>query len=339
MTPRSPADEKLRRLLHVLPAAAREGGARLSELAEELDVDADRIVRDLEEVTARAFYQRPGRADRLQIALESDRVSVWTAGEFRRPVKLTPREALALHLALRGYPDAGPDGEDPDRNRRLARRLERELAVGPAEGAGRVAAEDEAADAWTRRVRSTLFRAARRRRLCRVRYLASGAEAPSRRVLAPYTMVYSGGRWYALARTGRGGDGDVRIYRCDRVLEAELADEGFEVPEGFEADDYLTDGAPYDPHEPVEARVRYSPRIARWIREKGPVDEEGEDGSVVVSHSVSDPDWLVRHVLQYGPDAEVLGPPSLRRRVAEAAREMASGDDGEPPVSSRRASP
>jgi predicted DNA-binding transcriptional regulator YafY len=209
-------------------------------------------------------------------------------------------------------------------------------------------------DARSRRVRARLFRAARERRLCRVRYLSSGAPRPSRRTLAPFALVHAAGTWYALARSGpaaghgegddgdhgdAGGDadadgesrgdadgdadGDVRIFRFDRVLEAELLDESFEVPEGFDPSDYMTDGAPYDPHRPVEARVRYSARIAPWIREKGPVDEEAEDGAVVVSHSVSDPDWLVRHVLQYGPEAEVLEPPELRRRVARAAREVA----------------
>lgn len=327
MTPRASADRKLRRLLHVLPAAAREGGVRLSELADELDVSRDRIVRDIEEATARAFYQRPGRADRLQIALESDRVSVWTAGEFRRPVKLTPREALALHLALRGHPGGGSGGDGRDRNRELARRLERDLAVEPSEGAERIAAEGQAAGDRTRRVRSALFRAARLGRLCRVRYLSSGAASPSGRVLAPYAMVYSDGRWYALAGTGAQGGGEVRIFRGDRVLDAEVLDEGFEVPDDFDPADHLTEGAPYDPHEPVEARVRYSPRIARWIREKGPV-EEREDGSVVVTHSVSDRDWLVRHVLRYGADAEVLGPAELRRLVAREARRVASAGRG-----------
>lgn len=343
-----PADETLRRLLHVLPAAARQGGVRLSNVAEELGVAPERVLRDIEEVTARAFYHRSGQADRLQIALERDRVSVWTAGEFRRPVKLSPREALALHLALRAA-GAGPSagdadprgpgqeprgdarepGEDAPRmggrpaGRALARRLERELAVAPVEEADDIALEAEAADRRSRRILSVLFRAARRERLCRIRYLSSGARSPSDRTLAPYSMIHSRGRWYALSREE--ASGEMRLFRADRVLDAELLEGAFEVPERFDPREHVTGAFPYDEAEgAVEATVRYSWRIAPWIREKWDVREvEGEGGAVEVTHSVSDPSWLVRHVLQYGPDAEVRDPPSLRRRVAEAAREVA----------------
>ena len=72
--------------------------------------------------------------------------------------------------------------------------------------------------------------------------------------------------------------------------------------------------------------VRYSPRIARWIAER----EEGDladDGSFVVKHPLADTDWAVRHVLQYGPEAEVVEPAAVReamkKRLARAASALA----------------
>ena len=60
--------------------------------------------------------------------------------------------------------------------------------------------------------------------------------------------------------------------------------------------------------------VRYSPRVARWIAER-----EGkrvaDDGCVVVEYPLADLRWAVRHVLQYGPDAEVLSPPRVRDEI------------------------
>lgn len=346
MTPRSTADEKLERVLHVLPAAAREEGASLDELAEELGVRRARVLRDLEEVTARAFYHRSGEADRLQIAVDDERVSVWTAGEFERPVKLSSGETLALDLALRAR--AAADGDAPPGEAvRLARALQRDLAVAAPARPGAIAVEgerpradgepdadgaeaaggsgdvvEEAAGGWAGDVRSVLFRAARERRCCSVRYLASGAEEPSDRTLAPYAVVYARGHWYVLAARPEDDEPDVRIYRADRALDARLLEDGFEVPDEFDPADFLTEGRPYRADDPVHTTVRYSARVAPWIREKGPV-EEHEDGSVTVVHSVSDPDWLVRHVLRYGPEAEVLEPSEMRRRVAEAARRTA----------------
>jgi predicted DNA-binding transcriptional regulator YafY len=61
-------------------------------------------------------------------------------------------------------------------------------------------------------------------------------------------------------------------------------------------------------------RLRYSPRIARWIAER-----EGkslaEDGSLTLEHPLADRDWAVRHVLQYGPDVTVLEPAAVREAV------------------------
>jgi predicted DNA-binding transcriptional regulator YafY len=47
------------------------------------------------------------------------------------------------------------------------------------------------------------------------------------------------------------------------------------------------------------------------------------DGSVVLHHDVADPRWVVRHVLQYGGEAELVEPGELRERVARAARVVA----------------
>lgn len=61
-------------------------------------------------------------------------------------------------------------------------------------------------------------------------------------------------------------------------------------------------------------RVRYSPRIARWIAER-----EGKalaaDGSLEMEHPLPDWEWGMRHVLQYGRDAEVVEPAALRERL------------------------
>ena len=87
MTPREPAERQLERVLHAIPLATRPGGASLDELSEELGVSAKRILADLEEVTARAYYLE-APVD-IEISIETDRVTVWTTGEFRRPVRLS----------------------------------------------------------------------------------------------------------------------------------------------------------------------------------------------------------------------------------------------------------
>ncbi|MDO8501626.1 MAG: WYL domain-containing protein [Gemmatimonadaceae bacterium] len=61
-------------------------------------------------------------------------------------------------------------------------------------------------------------------------------------------------------------------------------------------------------------KVRYSAKVARWIAEREGMQPDA-DGSLTIEHPLADAEWGVRHVLQYGPDAEVLEPQSLREDV------------------------
>ncbi|MDX1661866.1 MAG: WYL domain-containing protein [Gemmatimonadota bacterium] len=321
MSPREPADRQLERVLHILPEAAREGGVAIAELAESLGVDPKRIVRDLEEVTARGLYVDPPLD--VEITIGDERITVWTTGEFRRPVKLSPREALALTMGLRLL----ADGAEPDRAERLralARRMDAGLAAFPAEALAErfaVAAGDPGGGAL-----DGLREAARERRPCRLSYLKPEADRPERRVLHPYAIVHAGGFWYALGHSEEAGEDaatSVRAFRLDRILALEPLDDSFDPPEDFDPSDYVDEeGHVFRADEVVEVAVRYSPRVARWIEEEG-IGERLDDGGVVVRHEVADPDWLVRHVLYHGAEAEVLEPPEMRELVRRAVEGLA----------------
>jgi predicted DNA-binding transcriptional regulator YafY len=70
-----------------------------------------------------------------------------------------------------------------------------------------------------------------------------------------------------------------------------VLEDSFSVPEEFDPDQYVSHGRVFFSPENVEVPVRYP---------------------------VADPEWLVRHVLEHGPDTEVLAPPGLRARVRAA---------------------
>ena len=339
---RGTAPDRIRRILYLLPAAGTQTGASMDELCDALGVTPDVLLADMAEVTAREYYLPAGRGDSLRITVDADRVRVWTTGEFRRPPRLTAREALALGLGLRVLA-----GERADEDRAgligLARRLEAGFAsvseiefapdfaladasgAGPGAGADDPAAPSAGSDAA---LRGLLLDAARERRVCAFDYLKAGAARPERRRVEPYVLVASSGRWYVV---GHDPDrDDVRAFRLDRMLEAACPDERFTPDPEFDLERYLTGayvyrapdggaGAPATAPAGSRARVRYSPAIARWIleRESG---EALEDGAAVVEHVVGDPAWAARHILQYGGDAELLGPADLRARVAAGAR-------------------
>lgn len=319
MAERITAREQFERITDLLPRVARAGRMPLAELAALCRISERQIHQDLLEVLTRAFYHPAGGSEDIQISLDDEGVEVWTAGEFRRPPRLLPREALALGLGFRTLA-----AEMPAARRvhllALAHRLEEELATAPADALlPRYAVED--GDGAGDGVRAFLNEAARERRRALIRYLKPGADAPDERTVHPYVLAHAEGGWYLMgyceART------EVRIFRLDRILSASPAEGTFELPMEFDPAPFISNGRIYRGGAEIEVTIRYAPSIARWIHEQEAVSREA-DGSIVRRCRVADPRWIVRHVLSYGAEAEVIGPEEIRRMVAQAATRIAA---------------
>ena len=311
------ADARLERLLYILPAAMRPEGATLGELAEALETTEKRIAEDLEELTSRIDYQPGGWPDDIRILWEPDRVRVVHATGFERPVRLSRDETLCLAMALRGGAASARMGRAEEREALLARA---EAHLGRSTGASDATLGAPERDPDPDTIRETLMLAARERQPCALWYVKAGAEDGSVRVVHPYAIACAEGAWYAVAWCTR--EEGVRVFRMDRVLAADVADGTFDLPHDFRIDDYVQDGRVFDCSEGEEVRVRYSARIARWIRERarhGPHEVEDDGcGGVIVRHTVADPSWAVGHVLQYAPEAEVVEPEGVRALVWES---------------------
>jgi predicted DNA-binding transcriptional regulator YafY len=121
--------------------------------------------------------------------------------------------------------------------------------------------------------------------------------------------------WYLVAYcTANEG---MRFFRLDRVEGLQTAEGTFERMAAE-----LPEARFYSSGEQVATMtIRYSPRIARWIAEREGL-ELAADGSLTVERPLSDEHWAVRHVLQYGPEGEVMAPASLRESVAERLEVM-----------------
>jgi proteasome accessory factor C len=318
MSEQGTAGEQLERILYLLPLASQEGGVPLAEAAERLGVSVETVQRDIEEVTARAFYHPAGGADEIQILLEADRLKIYSHRKFNRPPKLSGREALSLAIGLRAAANEACATDAPDRAaeiRDLAHRIEMELAVASADGEDERFEIDEGDDEGAA-FRTLLKDAARSHTRCRIRYLKPDDAEPGEREVDPYAVVYGSGKWYVIGHCHLRGD--IRAFRVDRLLEAAAVDSSYDVPHDFDPAAYVTGGRVFrsDSAE-EEVVVRYSARVAPWVREHGPVDEL-DDGRVSVSFTTADPGWVVRHALGYGPEAEVVQPPPVRDMVVGA---------------------
>ena len=313
------AADQLRRILHLIPLFADGESHPVSALAGMAGVDRDVILQDLLSISER-FEVPGGFVEGLQIYLEADEVSI-VPNHFLRPMRLTRSELLALELGLTMLRGERPPEEHRAIGAAIAR-LEQAVARLPNEEIAddvRVAALSPSADLeHLRRLRQAF----RDRRKVRLTYRKADAGAPSHRIICPYGIVFASGMWYAVAHC-ESSEG-IRIFRLDRVEEVEALDARFESARDFSLDAVLGDGKAFQSGSAATLRVRYSPRIARWIAER-----EGkplaEDGSLTLEHPLADPGWAVRHVLQYGPDATVLEPAAVREAVVARLQDALTG--------------
>jgi|1185.fasta_scaffold84086_2 proteasome accessory factor C len=310
------ASDQLRRILHLIPLFADGESHPVSALAGMVGADRDVILQDLLSISER-FEVPGGFVEGLQIFLEADEVSI-VPNHFLRPMRLTRSELLALELGLTMLRGERP----PEEHRAIAGaivRLDQAVARLPKEEIAddvRVAALSPSADLeHLRRLREAF----RDRRKVRLTYRKADASAASHRVICPYGIVFASGNWYAVAHC-ESSEG-IRIFRLDRVEDVESLDARFESPRGFSLDAVIGDGKAFQSSSAGTLKVRYSPRIARWIAER-----EGkplaDDGSLTLEHPLADIDWAVRHVLQYGSDATVLEPAEVREAVVGRLAEI-----------------
>lgn len=315
------AARQLRRVLALIPELADDEAHDLEPLATRLGVDRDTLLSDLRALTER--YDDPaGFVDEgVSLFIEQDRVSL-TSPHFRRPMRLTAGELHALELGLAMLEVECP----PEERRAIGRARERLRAVMTKlpddAGVDALRHATLGASGSAEHLR-TLRDAVRRRRKLRIVYRRGGYAEATPRVVRPYALVVASGMWYAVALCEERDD--VRFFRLDRIEAADALDAPFAIPPSFSVEAVIRDGKVLSGDMARTMTVRYSPRIARWIAEREG-GTPGTDGSLTLEHPLLDIDWGVRHVLQYGPDAEVLAPPVVRDEIVRRLQAVAPPD-------------
>jgi len=309
------AAAQLRRILTIIPRFADDQDHPIEEIAAAAGTTPDQMLTDFESITRR-FFDVAGFLDSVRIELGDKTVSMITS-EFHRPMRLTIHELCALELGLTmlRLERTPADHAAIDRARG---RLERTITALPSNDGrndvrhGSLAAAGDAAHLVA------LREAVRAHRTVRLSYHAGGATDRVERVVAPHAIVHVEHMWYAVSV---GDDHALRHYRLDRIEQVELLEERFERDDTV-LERVLRTGRAFAADHARRMTVRYSAQIARWVAEREGATVSA-DGTLTLEHPVADDAWAVRHVLQYGPEAELLAPPDLRALVVQRLEAMA----------------
>lgn len=304
------AAAQLERILAVIPHLADGEEHPIEEVAEKAGIDRRQLVADLTSVSER-FDVPGGWVENVSITIDPEKVSVF-ANHLLRPMRLTMPELCALELGL-GLIQRERAPDELPAIQRASERLRAVITKLPQNEKHERIRIAELAAAGDPRHLATLRGALRAKKKVRLRYRAGSRAESSERTICPYALVFAAGAWYVVAYCD--ASEGMRFFRVDRVEEAKQLAAGFTPSAEFDAA-AIAAGRPFAGAPPQTMHIRYSPRIARWIRER----EGGEleaDGSLVREYPLGDVGWGVRHALQYGPDAEVLSPPELRDEVVK----------------------
>jgi len=314
--------DRLARLLLVLRILeANPAGLRPDEVAKAIGVSRRTAYRDL-----RALDAEIG----VPIWAEKGR---WGVDEraFLPDLRLTQQEAMAIYLSARLMATYADD-YDPDLASAFLK-LARDLP-------GTIRDHVERTVAIMRRRPFDAAYTLRVHRLCTawaeslvvtLTYDA-GAWDPARppRVARVHPwLIEPSARGHALYLIGYDEDREApRTFKIERIREVSITAERFDPPEAGAPEEGLERawGIIADQGD-VEVVVRFAKAAAARVREATwhPTQriEDGPDGSIVWSATVSGTMEVRLWILEWGADAEVLAPPALRADVARTLRAAA----------------
>lgn len=298
------AGEDVARMLTLVPWFLERPGASVAEAAEAFGVPSRTVRRDLAHLD---FCGLPGLGGGalFDVTLEQDRVVVSMADELRRPLRLTPREALRLVLSLQAVDEAFGD-ELPAL--RSAIEKVRNAADLPAHAA--VSVGEGTTSSWLGDLRRALRDGVR----VRLHYQGRTDDAPRERVVDPWQLDVTPDGWYLHAHDHAAGD--HRVFRLDRVADLEV----LATPVERARPDAPLPEPRFEPGEDaIEVVVRLG-RGARWLADAFQHDAIEDDGTTLeVRFRTDAPAWVARLLLMGAPDVTVVSPDELAARMRDEA--------------------
>jgi predicted DNA-binding transcriptional regulator YafY len=313
----------LRRLIWALQRLRSGQPIRATDLAREFEVNVRTAYRDLD------FLR-----DDWRVPLEYDRPQ----GTYRLTepigslplVSLSQGELVAIYFAekvVRQYRGTPFEADLASAFAKMQELLPDEVQVSPESLDAYLSLDLGPLHTPDAAVFRDVLLAQRLRRKALVRYKSLSSGKTTNRRLHPYHVFNLRGNWYVAAWDE--ARREVRDFAIHRIRRIALTTDRYEVARGFDFRKYMADAFGIEKGgRAVEVAIRFAPRQARWIRERrwhrsARIQEE-LDGALTLRLRVADTSELQRWVLQFGAEAEVLSPPSLRQTIAETLRTAAA---------------
>ncbi|MBS0380753.1 MAG: YafY family transcriptional regulator [Proteobacteria bacterium] len=180
---------------------------------------------------------------------------------------------------------------------------------------------------------STVAAALLKRRRLEIQHYNRAEDRITDREVSPQRLVHYKDNWYldAYCHLREG----LRSFAVDAIRNASLADARAKEVPAAELDAYLAAGFGIFAGSDLQwATLRFNATAARWVASQvwhpNQRHRMDGDGSYVLEVPYANDRELVMEILKFGADVEVMGPETLRERVANALTAASSRYRGQP---------
>jgi proteasome accessory factor C len=290
---RSAAQGRLGRLLAIVPWVAANDGPAIEEVCQRFGVTERELLADLDLLFLCGVY--PFTPDVLiEVDIADGRVWIRFADWFRRPLRLTPPEGLALMgagSALLRMPGADQDGA-------LARALTKLATV---LGIGAEDAVEVELGPVSPALLHVVQEATATHHRMELDYYSFGRDDRTVRVVEPWRVFNAQSNWYLSGWCQQAGG--ERLFRMDRVRQAVILEEQFKPPPASGPPPAVFHPSAEDPVVVLDLAPG-----ALWVAERYPNEGVSQQpgGRLRVVLRISERAWLERLLLRAGPLAQVV---------------------------------
>ena len=303
----TPVSTRLVRLLNMVPYLKANPQITYDEAAADLGVTRRQLQQDLDQLWM-CGLPGYGPGDLIDFEFSGDTINVTFTAGVDAPLRLTSPEATGLLVALRALVDI-PGVVDPEAARSAIAKIE------SAAGAQLAAVDDPAPT--ESEAAATVRAAVRDGRAVTLEYYSASRDSLTTRIVDPIRVALVGDNSYleAWCRSAEA----VRLFRLDRIVEAQLLEEASAPPPP--AVQAGPDTSLFDADPALPAATLLIAPSASWMFDYYPlrVLTELPVGAVEAAMTYASEDWMARFVLGFGSAVRVLAPASLAQQVRAAA--------------------
>ncbi|MFD0958021.1 helix-turn-helix transcriptional regulator [Paenibacillus chungangensis] len=308
--------DKLIRLLNILNAIQASPGITAADLALKCDVNIRTIYRDLDTLSLVAPITNEGRGTGYRFL-----------GRFTmQPLNFTEQEALVVSLlpSVLDIEKLPPGFETAYNKVMAAHRNEKSQQHNMIEDiAGIIQMGTPAYRKESPNHLQTILKAILEQKTIATVYHTQYRNETTERSIDPYYLVPRDQRFYLIGNCRR--DNKMKTFRISRFLQVNITSEAFDKG-SFNVKQHLKNTwSIIQGERNTTFKVRFSSKVARYIREEElfvrPRMKDLKDGGMLFEVTVNNEQEFVRWILQYGPDAEIIEPQSVREQLQAQMRQ------------------